>query len=124
MSLKERFVEIESNINKHNLEDAINAMKDIESEYGINTGMDSFISNEDTDVDDFVERRMESGGWQGVACCISDIVNSLSDSYYHIDGYENLELVTSERVEAYLSDLKRELSDELEMEEEEDEELD
>ena len=123
MSLKERFKEIESDINNHNLEDAINTMKDIESEYGVDTGMNSFISNEDTDVDDFVKRRLESGGWQGVACCISDIVHSLSDSYYHIDGYENLELITSEMVEGYLSDLKKNLSDELEMEEE-DEELD
>lgn len=41
-------------------------------------------------VDDFVRERMNNGGWQGVACCISGIIDDMNDDYYRIDGYGNL----------------------------------
>lgn len=41
-------------------------------------------------VDDFVRERLDNGGWQGVACCISDIINCMNDDWYEIDGYGNL----------------------------------
>jgi len=119
MSLKEDFEEIEGYINRGNFCKAISSMKDIANEYGQEETADKFIDTEM--MDDFVRARLESGGWQGVACCLSD-VNYLNDDYYEIDGYGNLKDVTSSSLECTLSDLKRNLEDELKEEEEENEE--
>jgi hypothetical protein len=120
VSLRERLDEIKSEIKNYDFADAINEMKDIASDYGKDELVDEFIPNDDM-MDDFVKARMESSGWQGVACCISDIVNCMSDDYYEIDGYGNLKEVTQGSLECTLSDLERNLSDELEMEEDEEE---
>jgi hypothetical protein len=119
MSLKERLLEIQNKIDNYDTTFAIVAMKDIESEYDLHdcSVTDDFIANED--VDEFVRNRMNDGGWEGVACCLTDIVNRQCDDYYQIDGYANLTYVTKETVQGYLNDLKRELSDYLEEEEEE-----
>lgn len=66
----------------------VGALIDLANDEGIGHVFDDIISADD--VDYFVERRMENGGWQGVACCLYDIVNNLNDDYYEIDGYENL----------------------------------
>lgn len=58
-------------------------------------------------VDDFVKERLESGGWQGVAHCISDIINNMSDSYYEIDGYSNL--TTCDSWDSYADELESRL---------------
>jgi hypothetical protein len=120
MSLKERFEEVQENINNYDRTEAVENLKSIASDYGQEREVDSFIHTDD--VDDFVERRFQSGGWQGVACCLTDLIHNQSDDYYNIDGYENLELVTVDLLQNTLDDLKRALSDELE--EEEEEELD
>ena len=59
------------------------------------------------DVDDFVRERLDNGGWQGVACCISDIVDNMSDDFYEIDGYGNL--TTCSDWDSYADDLENEL---------------
>lgn len=65
--------------------------------------LDDVISSDE--VDDFVRNRLESGGWQGVACCISDIINCMSDDWYEIDGYSNLTTCSSwETLADYVED--------------------
>lgn len=59
------------------------------------------------DVDDFVRDRLDNGSWQGVAYCISDIIESMSDSYYEIDGYGNL--TTCSSWDSYADELENEM---------------
>lgn len=54
--------------------------------------LDDIISS--YDVDYIVRERLKNGGWQGVACCIYNIINNLNDDWYEIDGYENLTTCT------------------------------
>ena len=58
-------------------------------------------------VDDFVRNRLDSCGWQGVAHCISDIINDMCDSYYEVDGYGNL--TTCSSWDSYADDLESEM---------------
>ena len=60
------------------------------------------------DVDDFVRERLDNSGWQGVACCISDIVDNMSDDFYEIDGYGNL--TTCSDWDSYADDLENEIN--------------
>lgn len=117
MSLRERFEDIQNYINRGKFDDAIAELKNITSEYGKEEMTDDFIDTES--MDDFVKARFESGGWQSVICCLAKI-DYLNWEYYEIDGYANLKEVTASSLECTLSDLKRELSDELEEDEEED----
>jgi len=59
------------------------------------------------EVDDFVRDRLENSGWQGVACCISDIINCRNDDYYEVDGYGNL--TTCSSWDSYADDLENNL---------------
>jgi len=59
------------------------------------------------EVDDFVRSRLESGGWQGVAACISDIIDYMYEDYYEIDGYGNLK--TCDRWDYYADLLEDEM---------------
>ena len=56
-------------------------------------------------VDDFVRERMDNGGWQGVACCISDIINNMNDDFYRVDGYANL--TTLDDWDMYADEIER-----------------
>jgi hypothetical protein len=82
------------------------ALKDLANDEGHEELFDDLIANDD-DLDEFVRNRLESGGWQGVACCISDIINNMSDDYYEIDGYGNL--TTCSSWDSYAEELEREL---------------
>lgn len=69
---------------------------------------DDFIHTDD--LDEFVARRVQSGGWQGVACMLNR-VDWFDDEYYHIDGYGNIENVNPNILDAYKSDILREFGD-------------
>lgn len=81
------------------------ALKDLANDEGHYELFDDLISTDD--VDDFVRNRLESCGWQGVAHCISDIINDMCDSYYEIDGYGNL--TTCDSWDSYAEELEKEL---------------
>ena len=97
---KEEFEDWKAN-NRNDFSALINLAND-EGCYGL---FDDLISTDD--VDDFVRNRLESCGWQGVACCISDIINRMNDDYYEIDGYQNL--TTCDSWDSYAEELEREL---------------
>ena len=71
------------------------------------------------EIDDLVQTRLNDGGWQGVACMLSE-VNYLNDEYYLINGYGNLEELTIEYLQCVFDDLKGSLSELIEEEDKEE----
>jgi len=98
---------------KENNRDDFPALMNLADEERRNGIFENIISSDE--VDDFVCDRFESGGWQGVACCISDIIDYMNEDYYEIDGYGNLKPCDSWD---YYADL---LEDEMEFDIEDDE---
>ena len=81
------------------------ALIDLANDEGEEDLFNDIISSDD--VDDFVRDRLDSSGWQGVACCISDIINCMNDDYYEVDGYGNL--TTCSSWDSYADDLESNL---------------
>ena len=73
---------------KDNNRNDYSALINFANDNGCEDVVSDIISNDM--VDDFVRERLDNGGWQSVACCISDIINCMNDDYYTIDGYANL----------------------------------
>lgn len=90
---------------KSNNRNDFSALKNLANDEGCYGLFDDLISTDD--VDDFVRNRLESCGWQGVAHCISDIIDHMSDDYYVIDGYQNL--TTCDSWDSYADELEEEL---------------
>ena len=90
---------------KANNRNDFSALKNLADDEGCDEIFNDLISSDD--VDDFVRNRLESGGWQGVAHCISDIINDMCDSYYEVDGYGNL--TTCDSWDSYAEELEREM---------------
>ena len=80
---------------------------DLAYEYELDYLVEDIISTED--IDYFIERRLESGGWQGVACCLAKI-NYLNDDYYEIDGYGNLKEFTFNDAKKLLDYIEEEIN--------------
>ncbi|WP_144460394.1 antirestriction protein ArdA [Siminovitchia fortis] len=61
------------------------------------------------DLDEYVQYRLEQGGWQGVKFMLKDI-NYINDDYYRINGYGNIEEVPQnyheELVQEIMSEIK------------------
>ena len=81
------------------------ALKNLASDEGHEGLFDDLISSDE--VDDFVRNRLESCGWQGVAHCISDIIDHMGDSYFEVDGYGNL--TTCDSWDSYADELESEM---------------
>ena len=81
---------------------------DLAYEYELDYLVEDIISTED--IDYFIEKRLESGGWQGVACCLAKI-NYLNDDYYEIDGYGNLKEFTFNDAKKLLDYIEEEIND-------------
>jgi hypothetical protein len=64
---------------------------DIACEHGLDYLVENIIATEE--IDYFIQARLESSGWQGVACCLAKI-DYINDDYYEIDGYGNLKEFT------------------------------
>ena len=77
-------------------------------EYGLDYLVEDIIATED--IDYFIEERLKSCGWQGVACCLSDI-NYINDDYYEIDGYGNLREFTFSDAKKLLDYIEDEIYD-------------
>ena len=80
---------------------------DLAYEYELDYLVEDIISTED--IDYFIEKRLESGGWQGVACCLAKI-NYLNDDYYEIDGYGNLKEFTFNDAKKLLDYIEEEIN--------------
>lgn len=88
---------------KANNRNDFDALINLANDEGCEEVFDDLIANDD-ELDDFVRNRLDSGGWQGVACCISDIINCMNDDYYEIDGYGNLR--TCDSWDSYAEELE------------------
>lgn len=113
-NLREMFEEAERDINNYDFSAAVNDLKNIGYEYGQDDLVNDFI-DEDY-INDMVKNELESGGWTRVACFLAK-VDSINNDYYRINGYGNLEEIDKSDLECTLSDLKRNLADELQEEE-------
>lgn len=82
------------------------ALKNLANDIGEYEMFNNLISTDE--VDDFVRSRLESGGWEGVANCISDIIDHMGDGYYEIDGYENL--TTCDSWDSYADELENRMT--------------
>ena len=114
--LKERLESIKNLLEDYNRDDAVREILDLSYDYGLDYYTENIV--EEAMIDELVKNRLNSSGWQGVSCMLNKI-NYLNDEYYFIDGYGNLEELTINRLECIFNDMKEEL---LNMEEEEEEE--
>ena len=114
--LKERLESIKNLLESYNRDDAVREILDLSYDYGLDYYTENII--EEAMIDELVQNRLYSSGWQGVACML-DKINYLNDEYYFINGYGNLEELTINRLQCIFNDMEKEL---LNMEEEEEEE--
>ena len=104
--LKERLNSIENSIKYHGKDYAVGKILNLAYDYDLEDRVENIISREV--IDDLVQFRLDKSGWEGVACMLSKI-NYVTDEYYLIDGYGNLEELTKEYLECIFDDLKNEL---------------
>lgn len=118
MSLREMFEETERDIKNYDFSAAVNDLRNIGYDYGQDDLVNDFV-DEDY-INDMVTNELNSGGWTRVACFLAKVDN-INEDYYRVNGYGNLEEVTKSDLECTLSDLKKNLCNELEEEEDEEE---
>ena len=106
--IRERLAEIRRMLKKYATKGDIREIINLANEYDKYDFVDDIIHTDD--ITDFIKARLDSG-WEGVACCLAKI-EYLNDEYYLINGYGNLEELTTSTVKCYLEDLRRELHDE------------
>lgn len=114
--LRERIENVKELLKGYDREEATRELVDICNEYGQEYLVDDIIPTDY--IDEYIQRELESRGWQGVACCLAKI-EYLNDEYYLINGYGNLEELTIHHLGLIVSDLENNLRDEMEEEEEE-----
>lgn len=90
---------------KANNRNDFSALVNLANDEGHDEIFNDLISSDE--VDDFVRNRLESCGWGGVADCISDIINNKGDSYFVVDGYQNL--TTCDSWDSYAEELENEM---------------
>lgn len=109
--------DMEENIKKGNIEEAIDSMYDLANEYDgiISIIDDNIITTEG--IDELVKYKINNGAeWVEIKILLDGIKYN-SDYYYHIDGYGNIEDLTIKHIELMYEDIKCELTDILEEEE-------
>ena len=114
--LKERLESVKNLLESYNRDDAVREILDLSYDYDLDYYTEDII--EEAMIDELVQNRLYSSGWQGVACML-DKINYLNDECYFINGYGNLEELTINRLQCIFNDMEKEL---LNMEEEEEEE--
>ena len=100
--LKERLESIKNLLASYNRYDATREILDLAYDYDLEYYTENII--EEALIDELVQNRLYSGGWQGVSCMLSKI-NYLNDDYYFINGYGNLEELTISNLECIFSDM-------------------
>ena len=95
---------LEENTLSHDV--VIQELYNVAERYGLEEMMDDIITEES--IDWFIHDRMEIGGWQMVACFLAK-VDYLQDNYFLMDGYANLENITSNYLVCLIHDMSREV---------------
>ena len=113
--LKERLESIKNSMKYYHNDYVAEEILSLAYDYELEDCVTDIINREE--IDNLVQDRLENSGWEGVACMLSKI-NYLTDEYYLIDGYGNLENLTARYLECIFDDLKNEL---LKLTEEEEE---
>ena len=100
--LKERLESIKNLLGSYNRYDATREILDLAYDYDLEYYTENII--EEALIDELVQNRLYSGGWQGVSCMLSKI-NYLNDEYYFINGCGNLEELTISHLECIFNDM-------------------
>lgn len=106
--------DMEENLKKGNIEGALNGMYDLANEYDgvISIINDNIIDTEQ--INELIKEKINDGcDWISIKILLEDI-HYMNDSYYHIDGYGNIEDLTIGHIEDMYEDIKSELTDILE----------
>ena len=106
--LKEKLQSIEKSMKYYNKDHTAREILELAHDYNLEKYTENIINREK--IDDLVQIRLDESGWEGVACMLSKI-NYVTDEYYSIDRYGNLEELTKEKLEYIFEDLKKELSE-------------
>ena len=104
--LKERLELIEKSMKYYSKDYTTREILNLVYEYNLEKYIKNIINREE--IDDLVQFRLDGSGWEGVACLLSKI-NYVTDEYYLLDEYENLEELTKENLECIYKDIKNEL---------------
>ena len=104
--LKERLELIEKSIKYHSKDSATREVLNLAYNYGLEKYIEDIVHREE--IDDLVQFRLDGSGWEGVACLLNKI-NYVTDEYYLIDEYGNLQELTKKYLECVYEDLKEEL---------------
>ena len=107
--LKERLELIEKSMKYYNKDHTAREILELAYNYNLEKYVENNIISREI-IDDLVQIRLDESGWEGVACMLSKI-NYVTDEYYSIDRYGNLEELTKEKLEYIFEDLKKELSE-------------
>ena len=102
----ERIKKLREIIDGLSAEEVVEELIDIACEHGLDYLVENIIATED--IDYFIRARLESSGWQGVACCLAKI-DYMNDSYYEIDGYGNLKEFTFTDAKSLLDYIEEEI---------------
>lgn len=104
----ERIKTLRGIIDDLSIGELVEELIDLAYEYELDYLVEDIISTED--IDYFIEERLKSGGWQGVACCLAKI-NYLNDDYYEFDDYGNLKEFTFNDAKKLLDYIEEEIND-------------
>ena len=104
--LKEKLQSIKNSMKYYKKDYVAKEILDLAYGYNLEKYTKNIINREE--IDDLVQFRLDESGWEGVACMLKKI-NYVTDEYYLIDGYGNLEELTKEYLECVYEDLEREL---------------
>lgn len=124
MTLKEKLEQIETMLKNFEVDATAQAMVQLALDYGIYEVSDNLIS-----TDRITERLLErigddlESGWQSAYMMLKG-VKSLACDYYRLNGYNNIENLTTEYLEVMLDKLIDELADQIEEEDADEDEED
>ena len=106
--LREKIEGLRKKFNKRYLyrSEIIEPLFEIAYEYDLEYIVENIISAKD--IDDFIQARLESSGWQGVTRCLEK-VKYVDDNYYLINRYGNLEEITLDYLRYLVDDLSKEV---------------
>ena len=111
--LRERLETIKKSMKYYKKDYIAKEILNLAYDYNLEKYAENIINREE--IDDLVQFRLDKSGWEGVACMLSKI-NYVTDEYYLIDEYGNLEELTKAYLERIYEDLKRELLESMEEE--------
>ena len=116
MSIKKQLECIESKIKDFDIDGASELIVELALDHNMYDISNDFIS-----TNEITERLLErigddkESGWQSAYCMLSEI-KSLNCEWYYLNGYNNIEHLTIERLEMALDELRSALEDQIEKE--------